>query len=224
MQTTTHPQAESLSAANRNHELLAIKMAAFDRQPGPRVGDFLQLPDIHPKLGKLTRFTHHWGDSIQTGGLGGSFFLCADGSLSYSGGLDHGVATADINAEPIGNRAGSLWFFDQDMAGAGRGVYYTAPMRVFSLRTGADISGIGELRCPFHLSALNKEQHERTCNYWFTITKGGISHKAFTTRAQLQAWMDAEGLELTQELPAIDGTPAQQSLRYVGTRKEAAHV
>jgi hypothetical protein len=197
-----------------NIELLANKLAAFDRQPGPRVGDYLQLPNVHPKLGQFTRFTHHWGDTIQTGGLSGDYFLSAGGHLFYSGILDSGVSVSDIMPEPTGTRAGSVWFFNQDLSGAGRGVDYTAPMRLFSLRPGADLSGIGEIRCPFHLSALDQEQHARTCNYWFTVTKGGISHIAFTTREQLQDWMVAEGLELTHALPATPGTSAHQSLCY----------
>ena len=54
-------RAEELTAAgimNTNPTILATRQAAFNAQPGPRVGDFLQLPARHPKLGRLTRLTH----------------------------------------------------------------------------------------------------------------------------------------------------------------------
>lgn len=197
-----------------NDELLQIKLAKFNARQGPRTGDFLRLPEIHPKLGRYTRLTHDWGDTQQTGGMGGSYYL-GNGWLSYSGGLDPGIKTADITPQ-IDEKPGSLWFFDKDISGAGRGVNYTAPMRVFGIRDGANLDGIDELRCPFSLCVLDAAGHARTCNYWFTITKHAISETAFTTEAQLRGWLASNGMRLTQPLTQ-PGERSWQSLAYAET-------
>jgi hypothetical protein len=100
----------------------------FDQRPGARVGDYLLTPD-----GTVTRFTHAWKDSIQTGGSeGGSYYIGQGGYLSYSGGLDPGVPTKFLRETPA-FKDGWTWMFSGNHSGAHRGVYYRAPMRVFDL-------------------------------------------------------------------------------------------
>ena len=55
------------------------------------------------------------------------------------------------------------------------------------------------------VTALTPEQHEKTCNYWYTVTSGATAHTAFTTKAGLMRWLDERGLTLDGELPETRG-------------------
>jgi hypothetical protein len=55
------------------------------------------------------------------------------------------------------------------------------------------------------VTALTPEQHERTCNYWYTVTCGATAHTAFTTKRGLLRWLDERGLTLGGELPEVTG-------------------
>jgi hypothetical protein len=114
-----------------NQAILARNIAAYDKIDGPRVGDFLELPN-----GDLTRFTYDWGFKLQTGL--GSFYL-GNGYCSFSGSLNHGISTDDV-VRTDRTRSGSCWFFEDDIPGAGRGLDITADFRVFAVRPGADAS------------------------------------------------------------------------------------
>jgi hypothetical protein len=50
-------------------------------------------------------------------------------------------------------------------------------------------------------ASLTPEQHERTCDYWFTVTSGATSLTAFSTRPGLDRWLSERGLSLEGELP-----------------------
>ena len=52
-----------------------------------------------------------------------------------------------------------------------------------------------------YATTLTREQHERTCGYWFTVTNGATAHTAFATRAGLDRWLAERGLSLENELP-----------------------
>lgn len=52
-----------------------------------------------------------------------------------------------------------------------------------------------------YAASLTPEQHERTCNYWFTVTAGSTAHVAFETRAGLDRWLSERGLTLDTDLP-----------------------
>lgn len=193
-----------------NLSILAKRMAAYDERPGPRVGDFLSLTVPDDRCRDYTRFTHDWGDRLQTGGSEhGSYYL--GGGLSYSGGLDPGISKADL--VPTGLvREGSVWFFDRGISGAGRGVEFRAPFRVFTVRDGADIRGIDELRCPYHLSVLNEQSHLRTCGYWYVVTKRAMAETAFATEALLREWLAKNRLVLTAPLTP----PGEASHQFLG--------
>lgn len=115
---------------------LQENMEALNRHNGPRVGDFLIRPD-----GKPDRFTHLWDDHIQTGGIGGSFYI-GQGYISYSGGLEPGVKLADLHRVDGESKMGSVWFFHKGHMRAHNSVSYLVPFRVFVLKPGADISGL----------------------------------------------------------------------------------
>jgi len=123
--------------ANKNAEILAERIAAYDKIEGPRVGDYLDFPEPQPRgyegnTASSFRIAHDWGDTVQPascGGDTGSFYFSV-GSMSYSGGLTPGILKSRLEATGQ-HRSGSLWFFSENIAGAGRGVYFQAQFRVF---------------------------------------------------------------------------------------------
>lgn len=120
-----HPTFDDLDA-----DALAKREAQFNAQPGPRVGDWLDLPDGTP-----VRFTHDWDDAIQTTtpnfGLG-SFYLDY-GWASYSGALDPPVSKSKL-VDTGEARPGAFWFFHHQQAKANNGVQFSIPCRVFKMR------------------------------------------------------------------------------------------
>lgn len=116
---------------NVDAEILARRVLAFDAVPGPRVGDFLRVPE------GLLRFTHDWGDSIQTTvrpshpcNGDASFYLSDEGYVSFSGSLDPSISK-ELLRDTGETQEGSFWFFHHNFAGAARGVYFRIACRVF---------------------------------------------------------------------------------------------
>jgi hypothetical protein len=123
---------------DRNPQILAQRQAEYNKIEGPRLGDFLQLPD-----GTVTRLaidcepfgpTHK---QFQTGHARGSFYF-SGGSVSYSGTLDLGVMIekAELELVPDQSMNGEVWIFDQGEVGPHRSVYFPIPFRVFKMREG----------------------------------------------------------------------------------------
>jgi hypothetical protein len=133
-QTKTTPETSEV-----NLSILAEREKQFNQVAGPRVGDYLLMP-----YGLYTRFTHAWDETIQTGGGSGSFFF-GSGYCSYSGGLDSGVSYTDL-IETTETKKGAIWFFDKNISGAGRGVYFEIPFRVFTLKEGANTNGLPQIK------------------------------------------------------------------------------
>lgn len=71
------------------------------------------------------------------------------------------------------------------------------------------------------VTALTPEWHEKTCNYWYTVTSGAMAHTAFTTKRGLMRWLDERGLKLDGELPEARGEFA--TMPVVGEYYEACH-
>lgn len=196
---------------SRNQSILQDRLALFNQRQGPRVGDYLALNPPDPRCPSFTRFTHDWGDHIQTGGArGGQYYLSEGGYLSYSGGLDPGIAVSDL-VPAQDTMIGSFWFFDEGISGAHRGVTFESPMRVYAHRADARLDGVHELDCPYQLCCLNQEQHDRTCGYWFTVYKHSTNHTAFRLRSELEEWLKKERLELSRPL---DNGPDFQFLSW----------
>lgn len=100
---------------------------------GPRVGEYLMT-----EKGYL-RFTHDWGESIQTTvrpNYDASFYFGKGGYMSFSGSLDSAVpkTSLELTSEI---KEGSCWFFSHDYATAHNGVHVSVPCRVWQLKTGA---------------------------------------------------------------------------------------
>jgi hypothetical protein len=192
-----------------NEQILQRRMEAFNRRAGARVGDFLRLPQPDPRCPEFTRFTHDWGDSIQTGGMDGSFYL-GHGFLSYSGGLDPGIAHTDL-LPTTETKPGHVWFFDGDISGAGRGVSFSVLLRVFVTRPGADLTGVWEMHCPYNLTVWETEEAEkRGHRYRFTVSHHSTAHNAFNTEQELRAWLTKMQLALVRDIT----TPGYQQLAY----------
>lgn len=109
--------------------LLRDRIKCFDAHRGPRVGDFVIFPD-----GEYRRFTHDWGDGIQTTcknmSFGASFYFDRDGWMSFSGGLDPSIPKTRL-FETAETREGLAWFFHHDRAFAHNGVNVMVPCRVY---------------------------------------------------------------------------------------------
>lgn len=116
-----------ITADEKDIEILERRLAKWNERKGPRVGDWVIMQD-----GTVRRFTHNWGDDIQTTypkfGLG-SFYL-GDGSMSYSGSLDSAIPK-DTLTDTGEIRNGDCWFFKHDLWGAHRGVHFQVPCRIF---------------------------------------------------------------------------------------------
>jgi hypothetical protein len=188
----------------RNQKILSDRQSAFLSDSTIKSGDFVRFVD-----GTLRRVSHVWTDarnkpdSIQTS-TGGSFYI-GNGYMSFSGGLYSGVDFAQFTRTDE-TMHGRCWFFDHDHARAGGGVEVEVLCPVWNC------AELPEVYPTYYLTVLTQEQHDQTCNYWYTITKHSASHVAFTTLAQLEAWMKKNKVELTQPLTA-PGTWSDQPLK-----------
>jgi len=111
----------------RDAALREKRIAEWNGRPGPRVGDFIIMRD-----GSYARFSHDWGDGLQTttGEFGASFYFGGDGWVSFSGGLDPSIPSGEI--EPTEEvREGGFWFFHHNESRAHNGVWFKVPCRVF---------------------------------------------------------------------------------------------
>lgn len=121
----------------RDAEILNERIAAWQQRSGPRVGDFVQMPD-----NTMRRFTHDWGDDIQTtvGAQhpcnGDASFYFGAGFMSFSGSLDRAINKVALRE--IGHdRLGRCWFFHHDFPQAHSGVDVQVPCRVYEYRESA---------------------------------------------------------------------------------------
>jgi hypothetical protein len=114
----------------RDAQLARDRLAEWDAIDGARVGDWIAMRD-----GTMRRFTHHWGDGLQTTvthHVDASFYFSGD-CMSFSGSLDPTIPLADI-LPTSETKNGSAWFFHHGQVGAHRGVHFAVPCRVFKQR------------------------------------------------------------------------------------------
>ena len=79
------------------------------------------------------------------------------------------------------------------------------------------ITEYGNLRA----TSLNREQHERTCGYWYTVTSGATAHTAFRTWSELHRWLTERGLTLDGPLSYYTGEWATATI--TGSYRKASH-
>lgn len=120
--------ADPRAADPRNRAILERRLNSYNqRDQRPRVGDFVRYRD-----GRMERVAHLWDTGLQPGG--GSFYLGENlggrAYISMSGGLDP-TMPYDAFTLTTETKLGSVWFFDKDVSGAGRGVDYYVPFRVY---------------------------------------------------------------------------------------------
>lgn len=128
----THARSD-IRISDKDHAILAARVAAYNQYDGPRVGDFIRFSD-----GMLHRFSHHWGDSIQTSraDYDVSFYLGED-YISFSGSLNPAIDIEDIHATPE-IKLGSVWFFHNGYVAAHSAVYAQVPFRVYETALTSD--------------------------------------------------------------------------------------
>lgn len=114
----------------RDAEIRATRLAAFEKIPGPRVGDFIEFADgVTRRISYMT-----WEGGPQTSG-GGSWYLGEgwtkeEAHVSFSGSLFRSVPpdTLTLTDEL---RDGLVWFFHHGFAQADNAVHTEIPFRVF---------------------------------------------------------------------------------------------
>jgi hypothetical protein len=113
-------------------ELLENRTAMRDEHPGPRVGDYVIFPDDISRDGEyerqVERFSHDWGDALQTS-PGGSWYL-GDGYASFSGALNPSIPKSHL-IDTGETRPGQFWFFKDNSPRAYNGIDVQAPCRVY---------------------------------------------------------------------------------------------
>lgn len=114
----------------RDAAILAENTETWNTRPGPRVGDFVRMPD-----GDMRRFTYDWSDGLQTTHprLQDQSFFFGRGYMSFSGSLDSSIPLERIH-ETNETKEGRVWFFHHNEAKAHNGVYCSVVCRVFEVR------------------------------------------------------------------------------------------
>jgi hypothetical protein len=115
-----------------NDEIQAQIRAAWEARKGLRVGDVIEMLD-----GTVRRFTYDWGTQIQTtmprtADLGPErYYIGKTASADYSGALDYAIPYRCIvpTARTVEAR---FWHWKEGISGAGRGVDFTLPCRVYA--------------------------------------------------------------------------------------------
>jgi len=117
-----------------DQEIVARCYVARQKFSEPCMGDYLLFPS-----GELERFSSDWGDRIQTSPSGG-FYLTDSGFGDLScGALNPSTPKESLKPTEI-FLPGRFWIFHHSIAGAGRGVWFNIPCRVFT--TSAKYEGL----------------------------------------------------------------------------------
>ena len=115
---------------DRNFAILKERARAYANRTGPRVGDFVQMPD-----GMLLRFTHDWTNDIQTTHkefpTDASFYLGHSG-VSFSGTLDAPILKSKLR-DTGETRPGTFWFFRNNFTQAHNGTSVRIPCPVWTV-------------------------------------------------------------------------------------------
>ena len=113
---------------DRDAEILANRLAAWERRGGFRCGSFVRFPD-----GTLERMSYIWPHGAQTS-AGGSWHLLPDGNCDFSGGLNEIIPFETLTLTDE-RRLGEVWFFHHDHAMAHNGVTAKIEFRVYTTTT-----------------------------------------------------------------------------------------
>ncbi len=117
----------------RDAEIRAQRLAAFDKLKGPRCGDYIEFAN-----GVTRRVSYLWRDitpeGVQTS-AGGSWYLGTgwtedEAYVTFSGSLYRSVPPESLTLTDE-KRDGSVWFFHHNRSQAHNGVHTEIPFRVF---------------------------------------------------------------------------------------------
>jgi hypothetical protein len=121
----------------RDEQIRQERIKLWNTRGGPRVGDFVKMPD-----GSTRRFTFDWSGHAGDGGMqttsgfqpgDQSFHFGSEGYMSYSGSLDPSIPVKDLH-DTGEVKDGSCWFFHHGSVEAHNGVYTTVPCRVYEYK------------------------------------------------------------------------------------------
>lgn len=191
---------EDRAAKKLNLDIIAKCQKAFDMNLSPREGDYIELPQVDERQNNMCRISHVWPDKVQTT-QGGSFYASASGHMSYSGSLDPGIAMDALDCISA-YTTGPVWIFDEGMAGAGRGVSMKMQFRVYSVKPGADTSGITSSRPPYFLNHLLKDDKD----VWSLNKLGGWGGRLFDNQGEVASWLASNGYHV-KDLSAMGYLP-----------------
>ena len=78
------------------------------------------------------------------------------------------------------------------------------------------------------VSALNTEQHLKTCGYWYVVMAGAMSHTAFATQKGFLRWLEERGLSVDYVPTAVDpkdyGKGKSNHCRIQGSYRTRMHM
>lgn len=116
---------EALSPIDQ--DLVRQRQSLRDSQPGPRLGDYVLFP-----TGQLERVCLQLAHqrALQTA-PSASFYLYRSGTADASGTFHPAIPEDSLERLPA-ELEGEFWLFHEDQVGAGRGVTFSLPCRVFT--------------------------------------------------------------------------------------------
>lgn len=108
-------------------KILSDRLEMYNALEGPRVGDWVIWSE-NEGARQYRRFSHDWGETIQTS-FGGRWYL-GEGYMSFSGGLEPPAPKTDF-VDTLETKSAICWFFHHDKWRAGNGVEVFVEFRVF---------------------------------------------------------------------------------------------
>lgn len=145
-----HTPHDDIPPDETDLRILADRVAAWNAVPGPRVGDYVEMP-----AGDNFRISYCWSDAVQISDCG-SFHLDR-GFMTFSGSLYPAVPVDKI-VDTGRTKVGTAWFFHHGQARAHNAVQVRVPCRVYrhvdADRRPAVIRELGSLGVPFIIGAL----------------------------------------------------------------------
>lgn len=118
----------NMTPDGRDHVIARDRLTVWSRKPGPRVGDFVVMPD-----GTRERFAYEWPKGIQTTDDENASFYLGYGYVSMSGALLNPTIPKEKLQPTSETKEGVFWFFHHDLPGYARGVGARTPCRVYRL-------------------------------------------------------------------------------------------
>lgn len=115
---------ENESLDDKDRAILANAIACREERRGPRMGDYVLFP-----TGEVERISHIFDNHVQTS-PSGSFAMCSEGFMEFSGGLNPGVSKASLTLV-LADIPGLAWIFHHGVVGPHRRVDVQIPCRAF---------------------------------------------------------------------------------------------